>query len=247
MQARRSSLYRKVEDTGDTGIIAHYTFEEGSGDVIDQSGNGNNMVKSGISYDNTIAKEGTFSLRSTAASHKAVAATDFFPPLGDFSFCMWCRLSSYSTAKPDYFASRPLGASGTVTGITIGAGGGGDSSGKIMGIFMDAGNGNVVIKRYNNFFTTLNLWYSLVVTVTRATNGVRFYRFGTDITSSFIDESRGTGNVIGEDLSGSPVALSNRPGATDRSAMAYYDDVRLYNRVLTAQEALDYHQQVLPA
>jgi hypothetical protein len=233
-----------VEDTGDTGIIAHYTFEEGVGPVIDQSGNGHNLTVSGMTYD-TEAAEGTYALYSNAREHKATAATDFFPPLGNFSFCMWYRVHSSAVAQPDFLSSRALGGLGAVKGINIGMFGGGEPRG--MGLSMDDGSGNVVSRRDDDFFFTYSVWYSVVATVDRATNGLRFYRNGIDVTSSFTNEPTGTGSVIGVDLSGSPVVLGGRPGATNRGCYGRFDDIRVYDRILTAQEAVDYHNKVLPA
>jgi hypothetical protein len=229
----------------DIGIIARYTFEEGSGTIIDQSGNGNDLTNTSLTYDNTDAKEGTYSIVSNARSDRGIAATDFFPPLGDFSFCMWFKLTNTSALNPDYFASRAGGALGTVPGVCIGTNG--PTGPHHFGICLDDGIGNAYTIYFSSFFHTLGAWYDAVLTVQRDPQVVKIYKQGIDITGTCTVERTGTGNLAGHSIAGSPVVLNNRPNLSDRGVIGKYDDVRLYDGVLTPQEVLDYHNKVLPA
>jgi hypothetical protein len=198
-----------------------------------------------LAYDNTAVKEGTYSALATARSNRAIAVSDFLPSTGDFSFCAWIRPSNYTAANPDYFGSRALGAFGALPGIAVGSFG--SSVPKKLGLVLDNGAGDGISVHSETYFTTVGIWYAVVATVRRAPQTILLYRQGSNITSSCTHQTVGTGNVEGDDLTGVNVTLNNRPGTDTRGAYCRYDDIRIYNRVLTPQEVMDYYNQVLPA
>lgn len=201
------------------GLVAYWNFDEGSGEVAgDSSGNGINGVVSGASWDNSGKIGSALTFSSTA--HKVSIPTSNSLSLGEgLTFSAWVNTSS--TLVNRYIFDWFNGTSPNFTGFNIGMN------------FANAGAGKINFQGSKNTAwvgsnTAINsgTWRHIAVTVN--STGYKIYIDGVldkQVDSSAFLPYGGSG----------PGAIGNST-ANGGYFPGSIDEVRIYNRVLSASE-----------
>ena len=214
------------------GLIGHWTLDETTGSTItDSSGNGNNGTWSD-GVNNDVAEETSAGKIGTALTFDGVAGYggDDAIDLGttdiltgretSFTICSWVNLETYATAS-EYTIYKRIDGS-LVGGFLFQA----DSNSQ-WGIETNNGAWQT---HYANTRLTLNQWEHICAVNDAGT--LYFYLNGaSDGSSAYTQPSNVAG--LNQAISGGSA------GAGPDGAL---DDVRIYNRALTAPQVLDIYQ-----
>jgi len=205
---------------GSTGLVAWWKLNETSGTTaVDSSGSGNNgtLVNGPVWTTGKIGNAVSFAGGSDAINigDPANGTLDF--GTGSFSYGMWVNVSqSVGTWDSPWWKG---GGSDEEAGYDLELGTGPWSANVSDGVT----NKQVV---FGN--ETLNRWVHIVAVVDRRANQLRAHQNGTLIQSTDIT---GLGSV--SSASGAVISLDGTP------FKGKVDDVRIYNRALSATEVID--------
>lgn len=204
------------------GLVGWWKFDEGTGLVaLDSSGNLNaGTINGGCSY--VTGQVGPYALSFDGSSgYVSLPTVGYSSYSGDFTICAWVKLD-------------------TLIGETIAGWGNGGVPNYYQYVFSLDASGVIYLTYYNGASSYLtgptvatNVWTHVCVTVTTAGNVTLF------------------ANGVGTSLSGTANPIVSRPDynrtyigkSPNDSASAYFkgslDDVRIFNRALSADEVLD--------
>ncbi len=204
-----------------TGLIAWWKFDDGSGTTAtDSSGNGNSATLQGSPLPTWVGsgKIGTNMLNFTGGTggvHGPVLAVS----TASRTIAAWVRLSSLSPS-----VSMVLGCdSGGYYEIGI------NSTGKLAVYFRTFGGHNVSYDGTGSNTLTTNTWYHVSATYNPSTGLVGYVNAAVDGTAG------ADGNM---DTDGVNFNIGYDQNNSGRSCNGDIDDVRVYDRALTATDIL---------
>lgn len=224
-----------------SGLIAHWALDETSGSAItDSSGNSNNGTWSD-SADNNVSGETTTGVVSTALTFDGTDDLIDVPTFDvsgtGLTLAGWYYANSFPN-DPRIISK----ASGTSSGDHDWALFVDDATNQIRFRLRTSGS---TVEEFDPAFTaTTGVWHHVAVTYDSATDAVEYYISGVNVGSD--THNQGGAVVTG---SGRNIALGNQPsGAGSRPFDGELDDVRVYDRPLSAAEILSlYNLGSLPA
>ncbi|MFH1454130.1 MAG: LamG domain-containing protein [Armatimonadota bacterium] len=247
-------LRDKVSSSVNSELIAYYNFNEGAGDVLgDRSGYGNSGTIYGATW--TEDRSGNGALYFDGVNdYVRIPADGIAAPLGISSLdrgtiSVWFKFAEEAAPDgiflPVFYMGPDTDAAATGQGLVIEVG--------HKGIWNTSQELFYTVTQYNNVNPTLcfdsgtdltvNQWYHFAVTVspdgnTGYLNGVemtdREYNFGDNAFTNFFDSVTGGMLTIGTGRSAIDQAFYYFKGSID--------DLRIYNRALSAAEVLQLYQ-----
>lgn len=195
------------------GLIVYYPF---SGNLRDTTKNMYNGISNGGSF--TEDRFGTVkSAYSFNSGSNIICTNNTFTPPNELSYSLWVKANSI------------IGGRGMVVNF---------SSGECSnGIFWDRAlsieNGRIVFYTFPLQLNSANVnlldmkWHHLAVTMNNS---------GSKIYIDGLEKAKNISQVSGGNFSGSFKIGSNGPTSTEYSMIGSYDDIRIYNRALLAEE-----------
>lgn len=153
------------------------------------------------------------------------------PGSGNITWSFWIAPLNDGSNVQEFMCDRALGAGGTAEGIIIG------QAGIVVAsrptVLIEASDNSFKNYQYNDAYV-IDKWQHMCMTWNNAADELKFYIDGKFITPTTIHQDDVlTGKSI--DV-GTDIRIGNHAGTTDRAIDGYMDDVRIYNRVLTADE-----------
>jgi hypothetical protein len=221
-----------------TGLVNHWTLDETSGTTANDSGssNDNAAMGGGLSGSNSVSGIAGTALNFDGTNDYLDMNTQVINAL-PMTYAGWIYFDSFTnSAHNPIFLSSYVDAS-TYCGLQISSwGSGGGTTGGLSvhsGTCAGGGSTNRISINHSPGFQT-GQWYHLVVAF-NTYNSANVYLNGALLPSS---GQTGTGGYIG--FSGSP---ETRIGYPTPAYTAYHDgrmdDIRIYNRALTAADATE--------
>ena len=206
------------------GLVGHWTFDgkDMINNVADTSGQGNNGVLLGFTSTTTVpgAVGQALTFNATGSTNQEAKLTSTISITGAESFSWWMYPRSYATAFQGIISTNLVGKSIYYHG----------SQGLAAGAPITLFCGGVSVGD-SDFVGVLNKWTHVVVTIDSG-GTVRYYSNGVLLpTTRTCSNTTGALQYIGSDNDTN--ALNNAP----------LDDVRIYNRALSAAEVLQLYQQ----
>lgn len=220
-----------------SGLIGHWTLDETSGNVIaDSSGNGNDGTWVD-SADNDVTGETTVGTVGTALTFDG---TDDYIDISataagtgsyeDWTISTWYKSNTTTISDDQYITvfGDPIGGNNDVFLIAVG-----DDAGyeKAIRVFLNSNPSSG-----SNYYGTSDVndmnWHHIVVTRNKAVGG--------DI-NIYVDGVLESNNEVADDIENYTFTIAGHsyigddPGATE-TVNGILDDVRLYNRTLSASE-----------
>jgi hypothetical protein len=229
--------------TGNSGLVGWWKFDDGSGtSAADSSGNGNTGALHNTPTWTTSGKYGDALVFANASNNYVDIANPANFDLGatnPFSLAAWVYRTNATTEGE--ILARVLGGNWTVYSLWMPGNGesGCNSTCTTNCLEMDIVNtagSNMLCKLVGGSAVTPNVWHHVVMTydgsVTLA--GLNLYVDGVLQTAS-----QTTNNLTGSILAATDLKIgTDEPGQGD-SFTGTVDDVRIYNRVLSATEILN--------
>ena len=220
-----------------SGLVGHWTFDGAdiSDRVYDRSGSSNHGYFFGglaTSTAKTIGKLGQATRYTGGATTESiqVAENASLKPAGDMSFAMWVKPSTdfddtagcpvegiLTTAVTDFVSGYDVHINTCIGGT--------------MGMLL--GNGVALDEALNSADLSWEIgqWYHLVYVFDRTNYDVFFYRDGQLVTHVT------AGNNTTQTHAASPLFIGRGASGASQAIRGALDDVRMYSRALTAQEA----------
>lgn len=219
------------------GLVGYWTFDGKdvvNGLVIDKSGNGNhanlsNIATSTFFVPGKIGQGFNFDGTNDALNAGSAAILD---NLSAMTLSVWVKLSSYGAGGGGYLINKGDAASG----------------GHGWSLFISQSNGLITFTaRYNttnllsqgalNTFSLsdMNKWVHIMVTWDGSTNsatGVHIYKNGNEI--SYSSQVNGSSSYLSD--AANNLNIGDGGLISGRQTNGILDDVRIYNRVLSARE-----------
>jgi hypothetical protein len=214
------------------GLVGYWNFDEGSGTVAaDSSGNGNNGTITGATW--TAGKVGSGALSFNGTNNYVNAGSNSSlddiqnQGGGGMTVAFWINPASNAT---NYILSK--GSHANLSGTWEIAKSSATNPARLA--FFKEGNPDLSVS-WNSILTT-GVWQHIALTWdgTMAMSGVFIYRNGLLVTSPH----GGTDGAVGNSDAANNLSIGSSNGASGYLD-AGLDEVRIYNRVLSAQEVLD--------
>ena len=176
---------------------------------------------------------GNYSVDIDATDDKIV-----LPPISfttSFSLSIWAlsrRSSTISVNSPDIFSTRGLGVSGLgLHGFTLGRNG--STTANLIVAYVEQTSGSFFAPIYDSQFVENQLAH-WVMLFDRPNGTVSLYKNGVLLTPSSTTSS---GSLANQDIgSATEAVIGNRPNTTLRPLDGYFDDVRIYRRMISVSE-----------
>ncbi len=229
----------------DKGLVGYWKFDEGAGaKATDSSGNRNTGTITGATWTSgKLGKGLSFDKIDDIITAPAQASLN---NLGPVTLSVWIKPRSVGEGN----SNRIIGKSGAVSSgsmnLTL------QTSGSAINNCAGASTLALVFAEFNsaasdvyagrcgaNNTATIGVWQHIVATWdgTAGTSGVHIYKNGVEISYAAQGTTSGS---LGDD-SALTFNIGNRP-ATDMTIDGTIDDVRVYNRVLSAAEIQTLYQ-----
>jgi autotransporter-associated beta strand protein len=202
-----------------TGLSGHWPFD---GSYSDISGNGRHLAPFGsATLSGTPVKQGSAAMQATVSDSYASTAAGV--PLGDeFTLAAWIYLPAGTSTIRTIAANSASGA--TTSGFRFFANSFNTADGKLV---FETGNGSLSA-RISSAVDTLafDRWQHVAATVSRSAGTATLYRNGTPVASG----------SIRNDFSNSAMLYAAAMSGTNFGLRGTLDDLRLYSRILGAEE-----------
>jgi Concanavalin A-like lectin/glucanases superfamily/Bacterial Ig-like domain len=194
---------------------------------VDVSGNGPAATVTGGTYDSVSLHEGSHSLALNSGSVVDLGTFD----LGNqFSYTAWVNVTSTSSILT-LFANGVAGFS--TDGIKVFVNEWGTSNRRIV---IESGNGSAGKQIWTDQnFVTFGAWFHVAVTIDR-TLGEAYLYFNGEQADTYDSGSSLASNLIRDDFGNNQQLYLNQFPGGNFHFVGNQDDVRFYNRVLTANE-----------
>jgi len=238
-----------------SGLTAHYAFNEGSGTAIaDSSGNGLSGTLyggtwiTGRSSGNAISFDGTNDYVQIPASGEA--APSQIANLSEGSISIWFKFEGTAGTTGIFYPAFYLGPSPEVSStragliIEVGHKGIWNTSQELFYTVTLAGSSEPVLCFDSGSNLNDGQWYHFVVTV--SSSGNTGYLNGTEMIGREYNFSNASGTEFLSSVASGILAIGCGRSAIDQQF--YYfrgtiDDVRIYNRALTATEVQQLYEE----
>jgi autotransporter-associated beta strand protein len=201
------------------GLSGHWPFD---GSYDDASGNGRHLTPGGsTTLSGSPVKQGSAAMQATVSG--SYASTAGAVPLGnEFTLAAWIYLPAGTTTIRTIAANSASGAN--TSGFRFFANSFNTADGKLL---FETGNGSLSA-RISSAVDTLafDRWQHVAATVNRSAGTATLYRNGTPVASG----------PIRTDFSNSAILHAAAMSGTNFSLRGTLDDLRLYSRILGAEE-----------
>jgi len=148
----------------------------------------------------------------------------------DFTISFWGYYDGTNNLS-DFASNRVLGIAGAYPGFVFGSSG---NSAPIR-FFVDDGSGNsATLEGAKVSYLPNDTWLNFCGTWDQSSQSIKIYIDGVDLTTSF--SLSATGSTIGVFTSSDNFTVAGRPGTTTRSLGGNMQNLRFYNRALSATE-----------
>ncbi|MFQ6611132.1 MAG: LamG-like jellyroll fold domain-containing protein, partial [Fidelibacterota bacterium] len=200
-------------------LVAYYPF---NGNANDESGNGNDGTVNGATLTADRFGNANSAYSFTGDNDYITAGNTSNAPTGDFTLLSWIKTDDIEGL---IIRKRPL--SGTGFSLTIGTGAVGSNGKANIELQDDAGHVQI-IETINN--VNDNQWH--LVASTRQDTIIKLYLDGSEVTTSLYYS---TGAISGSLLNDADLNFGQTQNGTN-DFDGLIDDIRIYNRALTAYE-----------
>jgi len=221
-------------EVSNAGLAAHWSFDERAGATVqDRSGNGNTGVVTGARW---VEGASGGALQFDGKSYVECAATPSLHITDSITVAMWVYLTEYPDPKVSYGWRDLLNKAGAYQ-VSLVAG---------MGLTFSALNdGKISRDTPPEKDFTLNRWHHVAVTYRMAHNEQRVY---IDGVRKDVPQPR---RVFAIDTTAAVLRIGNQDGGARYGNSNHFvgrlDELRLYHRVLSAEEVAELYRTESPA
>lgn len=243
-QVATTTAQSRCVDNLSCGLVGYWTFDGkhmNNGTARDLSGNGNTLTLSNIStttfyVPGKFGQGFNFDGTNDTASAGSGASLDDVPAL---TVSLWVKARSYGAGGGGYLvgkATTASGGAGWFFRIT--------QSNSLISFGAVFNTTSLAVDSALNSFTTaadMNRWVHLVATWDRtlSATGVKIYKNGVE--QSYSTQTSGVGTYNSD--AALNLVIGDGGAVSTRQSNATLDDVRVYNRVLTASEVRRLYNQ----
>ena len=208
-----------------SGCQAWWLLTDGSGSTATDIVGTNNLTGSG-GYGWSSQYLGT-AASSDGVDGKFTGTT--ISSFDDITVSCWVYYDGTNNLS-DFVSNRVLGGGGTQPGFVFGSNG---STSTVEFYVDDGSSGRARVSDSKTTSLPADTWIHFCGTWNRSTQNIKIYKDGVDVTSSWTSSVT---NVVAAVSSSDDLTIANRPGTTARSLGGYIQNVRVWNRTLTADE-----------
>ncbi|QDV09127.1 Listeria-Bacteroides repeat domain (List_Bact_rpt) [Planctomycetes bacterium Poly30] len=204
-------------------LVGRWIFDNSS---VDVSGNGAHASATNVSYDALSRHQGTHSVSLTAPSSVSIGALD----LGqEFSYTAWINLSNSVNNIQTLFANAASNVQTSGIKVHVNSW---NTNNRAVVIECGIGSTGVKLQTDTGIIQSGN-WYHVAVTVDRTAGEAKIY-FNGALAPTYVGGS--LSNSILTDFQNQSTVYLNEFADGGWNYNGLQDDVRIYNRILTAAE-----------
>ena len=212
-----------------TGLLAYYHAEESSGNLIDATGNENLTVYGSPTYHNTGIVNYCVDVKNSGDNFSNSNSSYWNPPVGgEYSISCWINLDSLPTVTgEDQYIVQMRRTTTHYYSIEVYI----SSVDNTVDFQLFDTDNDVFLYVYSDTILTTNKWYHIVAVATGTGNPMKIYVNNGIKTAG--SEGMPDKDVVTMD---GKMNIGNQYDASPGSLRGKIDEIRLYNRALTASE-----------
>ena len=223
----------------DTGLVGNWTFDTAwttNSTAYDRSGNNNTGTLTNGPTATTGQLGGALSFDGADDFISIGNSSTLQPLIGGWSVSFWLKRTGIGGGDyPQIIGSRPW-VVGLDKGWAISVGGTAET-GKISSHFADGGTGWDVTDNKSTSVSVLNTWEHWVVVINRAGSNISYYK------NNVLDVLRAPPFPAGSINQTDSIYIGREIGGSNsRKVNGLIDDVRIYNRALSASEIAELYR-----